>query len=185
MSVTKQVSRATVKDLYGASHKAELFHGKLVPMPPTGIEPGFAADEIFASLREYARRTGIGRAVGDNKAFVVNLPDRQSFSPDAAFCRSDQRGMKFYQGAPELAVEVRSEGDYGAVAEKAIAAKRADYFAAGTQVVWDVDLLSDEVVRVYRRDDPDKPLIFRHGDCAEAEPAVPGWSMPVDDLFLD
>ena len=57
--------------------------------------------------------------------------------------------------APVFAVEVRSEGDYGPAAEREMAAKRADYFAAGTKVVWDVDLLSDDVVRVYRADSPE------------------------------
>ena len=64
-----------------------------------------------------------------------------------------------------------------------MAAKRADYFEAGTQVVWDVDLLSDDVVRAYRASDPDHPAIYRRGEMAEAEPAVPEWSMPVTDLF--
>lgn len=69
-------------------------------------------------------------------------------------------GMKFYEGTPVFAVEVRSENDYGPADEAAIADKRADYFAAGTQVVWDVDLLSDEVIKSYRASDPDHPRIF-------------------------
>ena len=64
-----------------------------------------------------------------------------------------------------------------------MAAKRADYFAAGTLVVWDVDLLGDDVVRAYSATQPDNPTIYRRGEVAEAEPAVPGWSMPVDELF--
>jgi Uma2 family endonuclease len=91
--------------------------------------------------------------------------------------------MKFYQGAPIFAVEVRSEGDYGPRAEREMAAKRAEYFAAGTLVVWDVDLLSENVVRVYRASDPEKPTTYRRGQVAEAEPAVPGWSIAVDNLF--
>ena len=67
--------------------------------------------------------------------------------------------------------------------EQEMAAKRADYFAAGCQVVWDVDLLSEEVVRVYRADDPDNPTVYRRGETAEARPAVPGWAMPANDLF--
>jgi Uma2 family endonuclease len=91
--------------------------------------------------------------------------------------------MKFLVGAPIFAAEVRSENDYGPAAERKMAAKRADYFAAGTLVVWDVDLLSEDAVRVYRASDPDRPTIYRRGDIAEAEPAVPGWRMPVNDLF--
>lgn len=63
-------------------------------------------------------------------------------------------------------------------------AKRADYFAAGTLVVWDVDVLKEELVRVYRASNPEQPQIYRRGDVAEAEPAVPSWSMLVDDLFV-
>ena len=91
--------------------------------------------------------------------------------------------MKFLEGAPVFAVEVRSENDYGAKAERDIKAKRDDYFAAGTLVVWDVDLLSEDVVRVYGADNPDQPTIYGRGQIAQAEPAVPGWTMPVDDLF--
>jgi len=63
-----------------------------------------------------------------------------------------------------------------------MAAKRADYFAAGTLVMWDVDLRAG-VVRVYRASNPRSPVLYQRGDLAEAEPAVPGWSMPVDNLF--
>ena len=126
----------------------------------------------------------MGVAVGDNKGFHVHLPHRESFSPDAAFFVGPDPGMGFYQGAPTFAVEVRSEGDYGPAAEAEIAVKRADYFAAGTQIVWDVDLLGDYVVKVYRAADPENPKIYRRGQMAEAEPALPGWQMPVDDLFV-
>jgi hypothetical protein len=49
-------------------------------------------------------------------------------------------------------------------------------------VVWDVDLIGDDIVRVFRATAPDVPTIFGAGDVAEAEPAVPGWTMPVDAL---
>ena len=68
-------------------------------------------------------------------------------------------------------------------AEQALAEKCADYFAAGTLVVWDVDVLSDDIVRVYRAEEPARPTIYRRGERAEAEPAVPRWSIAVDDLF--
>lgn len=176
-------TRATIEDLYAVEGKAEIVNGEIVHMPATGAMPGYAGDEIFASLREYARRAGRGRAVSDNKAFRVRLPNRDSFSPDAAYYIGPKAGMKFYEGAPVFAVEVRSEWDYGPAAQREMAAKRAHYFAAGTLVVWDVDLLSPDVVRVFRAAAPDAPTVYRRGDAAEAEPAVPGWTMPVNDLF--
>jgi Uma2 family endonuclease len=176
-------TEATIEDLYRIDGKAEIVNGEIVHMSPTGGLPSNAAFEIALSLREYAKRTKSGHAVSDNAAFVVNLPHRRSFSPDAAFYVGEIT-MKFFEGAPVFAVEVRSEGDYGARAERLMAQKRADYFAAGTQVVWDVDLLSEDVVRAYRADDSEHPKVFRRGETADAEPAVSGWSMPVDDLFV-
>jgi len=121
--------------------------------------------------------------VGDNVGFLVDLPHRQSLSPGAAWYAGQVEGLRFALGAPLFAAEVRSEGDYGPQAEREMAAKRADYFAAGTRVVWDVDLLGDDVVRVYRTANPLVPTLYRRGQVAEAEGAVPGWRFPVDELF--
>jgi Uma2 family endonuclease len=114
----------------------------------------------------------------------VDLPNRQSFSPDAAYYEGPRPGMRFYEGAPRFAAEVRSENDYGPTAEQEMRDKRRDYFAAGTLTIWDVDLQSGEVVRRYDASDADTPAaVFRRGDIADAGAAVPGWSLPVDDLF--
>lgn len=177
---------ATIDDLYRASGdaKAELVGGEIVLMSPTGDLPGYAAFAITASLMAHGRRTKSGRGVPDNVGFVVHLPQRRSFSPDAAFHTGPAFGGEFIDGAPVFAVEVRSKGEYGPAAERAMAAKRADYFAAGTLVVWDVDVLREECVRVYRAADPTTPSIHRRGEIADAEPAVRGWTLAVDDLFL-
>ena len=176
-------TRATIEDLYKVEGKAELVNGEIVKMSPAGDEPNIAGGEIFVSLREYARRTGRGKAYTDSIGFHVNLPHREAFGPDAAYHVGPRTGMRFLEGAPIFAVEARSENDYGPAAELALAEKRADYFACGTQVVWDVDLLSAEVIKSYKASAPDTPVIFQRGDIADAEPAVPGWRMAVDELF--
>jgi Uma2 family endonuclease len=162
--------------------KAELVGGEIVRMTPAGGRHGYASGEIFASLREYARRTGRGCAIGDNVGFRVNLPNRQSFSPDAA-CYLGPLSDDFLEGPPIFAVEIRSKDDYDPAAEARLAAKRADYFAAGTLVVWDVDIEREGWVRVYRAANALSPAQYQRGETAEAEPALPGWSMPVADLF--
>ena len=173
---------ATIEDLYKVEGKAELVNGEIVLMPLTGGLPHRAALHITLSLAAYEKTIKDGYAIADSATFVVNLPHRRSFSPDAAFYIGAVT-MKFFEGAPVFAVEVRSENDYGPRAERQMAKKRADYFAAGTLVVWDVDLLSEDAVRVYRSSDPERATIYRRGETAEAEPAVPGWTMAVDDIF--
>src|SRR5262245_54088831 len=167
-------TRATIAELRATEGKAELVGGELVVMSPTGYKPGRAAARILASLLRHEEREGGGRALGDNVGFLVDLPERQSFSPDACWYTGPPGDMDFVRGAPAFAVEVRSRSDYGPAAEEAMARKRADYFAAGTLVVWDVDLLGHDVIKLFRRTSPAQPTVYRRADTAEAEPAVPG-----------
>ena len=171
-------------ELDRADGKAEIIDGAVVLLPMSGRMPTFAAEEIGISLCSYVRRTKRGEACADGNDFLVQLPRRQSFQPDVSYYVGPDPGMEFFPHAPLFAVEVRSERDYGPAAEREMTAKRADYFAAGTLVVWDVDLLNEDIIRVYQHADPDQPAaVFRRGQSADAEPAVPGWTMPVDDLF--
>jgi Uncharacterized protein conserved in cyanobacteria len=179
--------RATADDLYSVpgDGKAEVVNGEIVRMSPTGRMPNRASSKIWLRLYQYEVERGTGIAVSDNAGFRVALPNRESFSPDAAFFIGDDPGMRFFEGAPVFAAEVRSEGDYGPAAEQEMQAKRADYFAAGTRVVWDVDLQGIDVVRKFTpAGGPEHPAaVFRRGETADAEPAVPDWRMAVDDLF--
>ena len=153
------------------------------PSHATGLRPNLVAGRIYRSLADHADATGQGIALTDNMGFAVaELPSgRQSFSADAAYFNGpfSPADMRFIQGPPTFAVEVRSENDTGPAAE---AAKRADYFEAGTRVVWDVDPVAERV-HVFRPDAPDQPLTFVRGQEVEAEPAVPGWRMAVDRIF--
>lgn len=178
-------TQATIEDLYKVpeNRKAEIVNGELVLMAPTGFLPNRVASVIHMSLFQHERKTKTGYAIADNAGFRVNLPDRESFSPDAAWYTGKPSGMEFLEGAPVFAVEVRSANDYGQRAEKEMADKRREYFAAGTQCVWDVDLLSTDVIKAYFANNPDSPIIFRRGDVAHAGEAVPGWSIAVEDLF--
>jgi len=181
--ITKQ--RANIDDLRRVPNrgKAELVDGKIKLVSPTGGLPARAGGKIHASLLRHEEEHGNGYALPDNAGFIVNLPHRQSFSPDAAWYTGPTIDMSFLSGAPAFAVEVRSEGDYGPLAEREIAAKIADYFAAGTLVVWDVDLLSPDLIRKFTPDRSTDAVIFRAGDIADAEPAVPGWRLTVDTLL--
>ena len=163
--------------------KAEIVDGEIKHLMATGGKPGLAAKRILLALAFY-EETSDGIAFGDNVGFLCDLPNRKSFSPDAAFYVGPEPEMGFLPEPPVFAVEVRSENDYGPKAEGEMAAKRADYFAAGTLVVWDVDLDRDtKVVAKYVASDPDKPQFFGRADEADAEPAVPGWKMKVAALF--
>ena len=183
---TVSQAQATLDDLYREEGKAELIGGMIVPLMPTGHLPNRVAFRIARSLDDHAERMGRGVVYTDNMGFAVPTlaSGRQSFSPDASYYDGPMPAnpMRFIEGPPTLAVEVRSEGDYTPSAEIAMAAKRRDYFEAGTLVVWDVDPVA-ETITVHRATDPDSPATYRRGQIAEAEPAVPGWRVEVDWTF--
>src|SRR5437763_435964 len=142
-------ARATLDDLYRTEGKAELIGGRIVQYMATGIRPSEVAGNIYVSLRAYIARTKRGRAFTDNLGYAIpELPSgRESFSPDASYYDGPLPAnlMRFVEGPPTFAAEVRSENDYGDAAEAEMAAKRADYFAAGTLVVWDVDPVGETI----------------------------------------
>lgn len=177
---------ATLDDLYRTEGKAELIGGRIVPLMVTGHRPNQIAGNIYISLRIYEKQTGSGHAYTDNMGYAVpKLPStREAFSPDASFYDGPlpANPMRFIQGPPTFAVEVRSENDYGPAAELELPAKRSDYFFAGTHVLWDVDPIA-ETVSVYRIAAPQQPVVFRQGDVADAEPAVPGWRISLSEVF--
>jgi len=172
------------EQLYSISEKAEIVQGEIVKMSPTGGKPGRAGGKIYTSLDRYEQQTQRGYAFPDNVGFIVNLPNRGSFSPDAAFYTGQAITEDFLVGAPIFAVEVRSKNDYGEKADQKILEKILDYFTAGTLIVWDVDVIKTETIKVYRATDPLNATVYHRGEIAEAEPALPGWTFPVDSLFL-
>jgi Uma2 family endonuclease len=185
MNTTTSTVRATLDDLMRFDGKAELIGGRIVEFMASGYLPGLVAGRIFRSLDDFRRAIGRGFAAGDGLGFAVPelTSGRESFSPDAAFSFGPlpTDPMDFVPGAPTFAVEVRSKSDYGPAADADIAAKRADYFEAGTLVVWDVDPVAG-LIRSYRHDAP-APATFAAGQVADAEPAVPGWRIAVDELL--
>ena len=179
-------TRATIDDLYAVEGKAELIGGRIVQVMGTGRRPSRVAFRIARALDDHAEATGVGEAHPDGVAYVVTelASGRESFAPDASYHLGPFAAdvMKFIAGAPTFAVEVRSEHDYGPAALREMAAKRADYFEAGTLVVWDVDTVAG-LVHKHDRDRPDRPTTFARGEVADAEPAVAGWRMAVADVF--
>ena len=185
MNAPISMPRATLDDLMRYDGGAELIGGRIVPMSPTGFIPTRVSGRIYLSLNEYAERVGRGVALSDGAGFAVAelKSGRESFSPDACYFLGPlpADGMDFIPGAPLFAAEIRSKGDYGPKPERLMALKRADYFEAGTLVVWDVDPVAGTVNRY--RPGEGAPTEFRAGDEADAEPAAPGWRVAVDWLM--
>lgn len=180
------IARATIEDLYQYPGKAELIQGKVVTFMPAGIRHSRIAGLIYMLLFQYEKASKRGYAFDDNLGYRVPelFSGRESFSPDVSFyCGSlSLKDPHFVDGPPTFAVEIRSPEEYGIAAEKAIGAKRKDYFEAGTQVVWDIDPVA-ETITSYRIESPAAPLVHKRGDVVLVEPVLPGWSIRVDEIL--
>ena len=182
---TVERKAATIDDLYEVEGKAELVHGEIVRMSPSGFQHGWISGLIYRSLWKYSEQMKNGIALGDNVGFICQLPDRGSFSPDVSYYQAGipLAKKRFLPEPPLFAVEIRSETDYGPKAEKALAAKRVEYFAAGTKAVWDVDPDGPVFVRLYLAHQPETAIEFHKSDDAHAEPVLPGWRLAVHDMI--
>ena len=84
---------------------------------------------------------------------------------------------RFWPEAPDLAIEVISPNDrYSEVNEKV-----ADYLAAGTRMVVVVNP-RNRTVNVYT---PDGAITLKLGDTLDGGDVVPGWQMPLTNIFTD
>ncbi|WP_152050128.1 Uma2 family endonuclease [Tautonia marina] len=177
---------ASIEDLHAIEGRAELIGGRIVHLPMFGVLPARVVGRLALSLDHHAEQTGRGEMLTSTVAYAVPVlrSGRQSFCAAVSFHDGAPpiNPMNFIDGPPTFAVEVRTLGEFGPDADRSYAAKRTDYFEAGTLVVWDVDPI-DEVIRSYRHDHPEAPIVFTRGQIADAEPAVPGWRLEVDSVF--
>src|SRR5207253_1641009 len=115
MTAVRQV-RATLDDLYRTPEKAELIGGRIVRYMATGYKPNRVAFRIARSLDDHSSRSGRGIVCTDNIGFAIaELPSgRESFAPDASYYDGPlpHNLMRFIEGPPTFAAEVRSESDY-------------------------------------------------------------------------
>ena len=120
-------------------YRYELVEGSLVRMTPTGAEHGVVTARVAYILQEYALRHG-GVCCGAETGFVLRRAPDVVRAPDAAFVAAEripETGIprSYWPFAPDLAVEVPSPSDRTAD----VLARIADYFSAGTRLVWVVE----------------------------------------------
>lgn len=161
-------------------YRYELVEGSLIRMTPTGAEHGVVTARVAYVLQEYALRRG-GVCCGAETGFVLRRAPDVVRAPDAAFVtggRIPKTGIprSYWPLAPDLAVEVPSPSDRAADVQ----AKIADYFSAGTRLVWVVEPAA-RTVHVYRSPQ-DVEVIQEDGELTGGD-ALPGFRCEVKRLF--
>lgn len=159
--------------------KYELLGGKLV-VSPTGFQHGYISVRLSSALSHFVVQHGLGLVVESSTGFRMKSGD--CLSPDVSFVAMERvRGQggvkpKFFQGAPDLAVEVLSPRE----SRRRLKQKLAEYFRNGTCLAWVVDP-RDQTVSVYTS--VEKVEILGATDQLRGGSLMPGFVFPIKELF--
>ncbi len=163
-------------------NKYEVMKGVLLTMSPAGIEHEHIGVRLISALDSFLKTRKLGIVVGSSAGFWMK--NRDFLSPDVSFIAKERlKGRKrapkkFFDGAPDLAAEILSPSD----TVEGLHEKMVDYFANGCRLVWVVNP-EEQVVLVYRSPQPNQ--LLREGDVISGEEVVPGFTMPVSELFAE
>lgn len=157
----------------------ELIRGELRTMSPPGEQHGWLMMRLGSRLTVYVDANKLGRVYGDLGCLLERDPDMVR-APDIAFISQDRLAQspqpRYWQGAPDLVVEVISPNDiYGEVDEKV-----AMWLAHGARLVLVVNPRWRTVL-IHRPGQP--PCLLTEEDTLDGADVVPGWQLPVRELF--
>jgi Uma2 family endonuclease len=159
--------------------KVELVRGEIV-MSPAGIDHESIGASLLAGLKPFARQNRLGIVLGSSAGYWMKSGNLRS--PDVSFIAKERlKGLKrppkgFFRGAPDLAVEILSPED----SVEKVHEKIVEYFQSEAQLVWVINP-EEMIVLVYHSPQPDR--LLRPGEHLNGESLLPGFSLPVSDLF--
>ncbi len=162
-------------------HRYEIVNGELIDMGNSGAKHGYVCSILMICLGGYVLQQKLGAMFDSSTAFKMKSGNKRS--PDISFVAKERlQGLEelpdgFLEGAPDLAVEILSPSN----TVEEIYNKLVEYFENGSRLVWVVNP-KEHYVLVYRSSqEPDR--LLKSTDSLDGEDIVPGFSLPVTDLF--
>jgi len=180
VSTAPVLTAADVERMSLPGKQVELVRGQLVVREPPGTWHGAIAAKLAYHLSDFANRQELGLVFAQDTGFKIASDPDTVRAPDVAFVGRERAGLIGKRGyaelAPDLLAEIVSPDDRPAE----VLAKVADWLAAGTKLVWLVDLERAEV-RVYRSDG--SLSVLQEGDSLDGEDVLPGFTCPLSDVL--
>ncbi len=160
--------------------RCELLRGALVMMSPAGLEHGRVVGRIHARLGPFVEQHSLGITAGAETGFLIGRDPDTVRAPDVAFIRADRVPDRpnpgFFEGAPDLAIEVLSPGDRASE----VLAKVRDWLQAGCRAVWVVDPATRTV---HDHGGTSQLTILGESDELSGGDVVPGFRVRVGEVF--
>lgn len=179
MSETKVHITAEQLPEVARGRRVELVRGEVVEMAAAGGRQARLVIRLGSWMDAFVVRRKLG-VLGTEWGFVLFRNPDVVRAPDIAFVVARRLGPKgdegFFEGAPDLAVEVVSPNDRISEVQQKI----REYLAAGTRLVWVIDPQSETVTAYHPSGDAH--LYSGHRE-VPGEDVLPGFSFRPDDLF--
>lgn len=162
-------------------HRYEIVNGELIDMGNSGAKHGYVAIVLSAALFNHVSKEKLGAMFDSSTAFKMKSGNKRS--PDISFVAKERlQGLEelpdgFLEGAPHLAIEILSPGN----TVEEIDNKIVEYFDNGSRLVWVINPKQKYVLVYKSSQEPDR--LLKSTDSLDGEDVVPGFSIPIADLF--
>jgi len=176
-TVTQLLTAEDLWSLPDRKGRFELVRGELRPLTPAGFDHGVVTSNLAAPLAVHVKSHQLGTVVAAETGFLIASNPDTVRAPDIGFIRAERlvspgRPLKFWPGAPDLAVETISPTDTVFEVE--------EWLAAGAAVVWVLNP-RQKTVRIHRSDRTVQ--VLTGSDVLQEEPLIPGFSIRVSEIF--
>lgn len=183
MVSTKLMTIAEFESLGSERARSELVKGEMHKMAAAGLWHGELGARLIVLLSPPVRSGRLGKIYGAETGYVVSRDPDSVLVPDVSFVKTDRLAaltdrMRFGPFAPDLAVEIESSSNRSGET----LGKVALYLDGGTSVVWLIRPLR-RTVTVFRPGEPE--LVLHDGDMLDGGEVIPGFSLPLAELFSD
>jgi len=177
---TKLVTVEQLERMPQSNAHIELVKGTIVQTPLHGMEHGLVTAAIGTCIGKFVHERRLGVAYAANTGFILSRNPDTVRAPDAALVSTEhaahqKRREGFFDGAPDLAVEVVSPED----TMEEVDSKVLEYLQAGTQLVWIVHPKT-QTITVYRSLDKVRVLIAN--DTLDGADVLPGFAVSVKEI---
>jgi Uma2 family endonuclease len=160
-------------------YRYELVEGQIVRMSPVGFEHGQIVTRLLVLIQQHLQRQPVGVVFTEVGFKLARQPDTVR-APDVAFIRRERipspAPKGFFDGPPDLAVEVRSPDERAAGLREKVDA----YLSAGVPIVVVVDP-DDQRVTCHRS--LDKSATLGPADRLDLRDVIPGFTCQVSEIL--